>query len=99
MKSEIIRIESTISSRMRPTAMLRVAHLLCITHILGEGGNGEVFRASLEHLDMVGQGCSLIYAVPSAVMQLNHHNFTTNKLYQKEQRSHQGKTCLLSYLS
>lgn len=84
---------------MRSTAMLRLAHLPCVTHILGEGGNDEVFRASLEHLDLVGQGFSLMYAVPSAVMLLNHHYFTTNKPYRNEQRSHQGKTCLLSYLS
>lgn len=77
--------------------MLGVAHFPCISHFLGEAG---VLRASLEHLDLVGQGSSLTCAVPSAAMLLNHHfYFTTKKPYRKEQRSHQGKTCLFSYLS
>lgn len=75
---------------MRSTAMLRVAHLHCITltPFLGEGGHGGVFRASLEHLDFVGQGSSLTCAVPSAATLLNHHYyFTTNKPYQKNREA------------
>lgn len=60
MKFEIIiRMKERFlsSSRMRSIAMLRIAHLAYITHthhLLGEGGNGGVSRASLEHLDLVG---------------------------------------------